>query len=127
MANHHDKLFKAVFDEPNNAAVYFEKFLPPAVAKVLDLSRADLQSGSVVDGLLKELHTDLLFRVPLRGAPHDSDSRPFLFILFEHQSTEDPLMAWRMVRYMVRIWERWLEVPRSRRSARISAMLSRSH
>ena len=31
-----------------------------------------------------------------------------LYLLFEHQSTDDPLMAFRLLRYMVRIWDEHL-------------------
>jgi hypothetical protein len=31
-----------------------------------------------------------------------------VFVLFEHQSSNDTLMALRMLRYMLLIWERWL-------------------
>jgi hypothetical protein len=35
----------------------------------------------------------------------------FLYVLFEHQSTNDPLMAFRLLRYLVRIWEAVLVEP----------------
>jgi len=40
----------------------------------------------------------------------------FVFVLMEHQSTSDPLMAYRMLRYITRIWDRYLDQsPRARR------------
>ena len=30
-----------------------------------------------------------------------------MFVMFEHQSTVDPLMPWRVLEYMVQIWRRW--------------------
>ena len=45
--------------------------------------------------------SDLLFHIKL----HRSDA--FLYLLFEHQSTEDPRMALRLLSYIVRIWERF--------------------
>jgi predicted transposase/invertase (TIGR01784 family) len=39
-----------------------------------------------------------------------------VFILFEHQSTSDPLMAFRLLRYLVKIWDAYLaEHPKARR------------
>lgn len=68
--------------------------------------------------------TDLLFEVPWGEAAHggpntradvqsESSATPdaaglLLYILFEHQSTPDPLMPYRMLRYALRIWDRWL-------------------
>jgi hypothetical protein len=54
-----------------------------------------------VDSELRELETDLLFRVKL------ADREALLFTLIEHQSTVDPMMPLRLLRYMVRVWERW--------------------
>jgi Putative transposase, YhgA-like len=47
-------------------------------------------------------YSDLLFTAPLdgRGA--------FVYLLVEHQSSTDPLMAFRMLRYVIRIWDHHL-------------------
>jgi hypothetical protein len=38
-----------------------------------------------------------------------------VYVLVEHQSSSDPLMAFRMLRYITRIWDRYLdEHPRAR-------------
>ena len=43
-------------------------------------------------------HTDLLFSVAWRGG-----GEALVYLLFEHQSTSDGLMAFRILRYLVRI------------------------
>lgn len=75
----HDHFFRGVFSSPENA---------------LGILRAVLQ--------LQGLESDLLFRVQLAG----KDAR--IYLLLEHQSTVHPLMPFRLLRYVVRIWERWL-------------------
>ncbi len=48
------------------------------------------------------MHADLLFTVPLDG------NRPaLLYLLFEHQSTVDPIMPLRLLGYMQGIYENW--------------------
>ena len=47
------------------------------------------------------LESDLLFSLKLKG------SDAFLYLLFEHQSSEDPRMALRLLSYILRIWERF--------------------
>ncbi len=47
-------------------------------------------------------NSDLLYSVAVGGRP------TLLYLLFEHQSTVDPLMPFRLLRFLVRIWERWL-------------------
>ena len=59
-----------------------------------------LESGSFVAPALADHHSDLLFRVETEIGD------AFLYLLFEHQSTNDPRMPLRMLVYMVRIWER---------------------
>ncbi len=67
-----------------------------------DWSRLALVSGSFVDQELRQSHGDLLFTAPIAG----SDS--FFYVLFEHQSSPDPLLSFQMLRYKTRTWERWL-------------------
>lgn len=58
--------------------------------------------GSFVDTTLRWRHSDLLFTAQL-------DSREALVnVLVEHQSSEDALMSFRMLRYLVRIWDHHL-------------------
>ena len=49
------------------------------------------------------MHSDLLFRTTFDG------DDAYLYFLIEHQSSPDDLMAFRMLRYQVRIWERHLK------------------
>ena len=114
--NPHDKLFKGVFSDPDNAAVYFATCLPPALVAALDLSRIEHVPGSWVDEALREHHSDLLFRIGLRAAaPADDcaageeDATPgiLLYVLFEHQSTVLPRMPLKILRYLTRVLDEW--------------------
>ncbi len=62
----------------------------------------ELQSGSLLSKELASLCTDLLFRTRL------DDNDAYIFILIEHQSSEDHFMALRMLEYTVNIWKRHL-------------------
>jgi len=100
--NPHDALFKAVFGEPEHARGALRDVLPAALSEELDWATLARFPGSFVDPGLREQHTDLLFSVAFRGG-----GEAFVYLLFEHQSTPDARMAYRILRYMVRIWERW--------------------
>ena len=76
--------------------------LPAALSARLDWASLALQPGSFIDAELVGRHTDLLFQVQVTGG-----GAVQIYVLFEHQSIVDPLMAFREARYMVRIWERW--------------------
>lgn len=98
----HDALFKAVFSQPSLAMEELRAVIAPELVRHLDLPSAELVSGSFVEEALQQRHADLLFRVTFAGR------EAFAYLLFEHQSEPDPLMPYRLVRYMTRIWERWL-------------------
>lgn len=95
----HDALFKGTFSRVDDAAGLLRSVLPPAVLARLDLSTLALQPGSFVDQSLAGRHSDLLFSAALSHQP------VLLYLLFEHQSRPDPIMAFRLLAYMVRIWE----------------------
>lgn len=96
----HDALVKAIFARPEHAEGELRRLLPPELAARIDWPTLALCSGSFVDDALRSRHTDLLFSASIAG-----ESSVLLYLLFEHQSTDDPLMAFRLLRYMVRIWD----------------------
>ena len=101
--NPHDALFKRTFGHPEHAAGELRTVLPAALCAALDLSTLRLAPGSFVDDELSDSHSDLLYEVSLAGRPC------LIYWLFEHQSSVDHWMVFRLLRYMVRIWTRWLD------------------
>src|SRR5690348_952950 len=99
----HDSLVKRTFSQIEHAAGLLRVVLPPAITARIDLSTLALCPGSFVDALLGGRHTDLLFTVDVAG------QEVLIYLLFEHQSTVDPLMPFRLLQYMVQIWERHLQ------------------
>ncbi|WP_239380069.1 Rpn family recombination-promoting nuclease/putative transposase [Frankia sp. CIT1] len=98
----HDAVFRRILSTPSNAASHLRATLPTALTTRLNLDQLVLVPGSLIDATLRWRHTDLLFTVPLDGRT------AFVYILIEHQSSNDPLMAFRMLRYVIRIWDRHL-------------------
>ena len=103
-----DKLVKSTFADPLNAAGFFEAHLEPSVAAQIDWRSLRLENTSFIDEELVGSESDLLFTAQARFG------EAFLYLLFEHQSREDPLMALRLLRYMVRVWGR---KPQTRRAS----------
>jgi predicted transposase YdaD len=97
----HDTFFKQVFGVPENAAGELRSVLPETVAARIDWSTLERVDGSFVDADLSTSESDLVFSVRI------SARRALVYVLFEHQSTSDPMMGLRLLRYVVRIWERW--------------------
>jgi predicted transposase/invertase (TIGR01784 family) len=96
-----DKLFKATFSVPENARAFFQNHLPAELAGALEWDRIKLEPCSFIDPEFASSESDLLFRIQLEHCD------AFLYLLFEHQSSEDPRMALRLLSYILRIWERF--------------------
>jgi len=97
-----DKLVKATFSDLENARAFFKGHLAENLSSHVEWNTLRLESGTFIDQQLAGTESDLLYSVNLSG------SKLFLYLLFEHQSTEDPILAFRILSYMVRIWEKHL-------------------
>ena len=99
----HDKLFKTGFSDPATAAGLLQWQLPTAISEQIDWEQLRLEPGTFIDSHYRHNESDLLFSAPL------ADGDCFIYLLFEHQITEDPTLLLRLLRYMVRIWETQLK------------------
>jgi predicted transposase/invertase (TIGR01784 family) len=99
----HDRLVKKTFEQPENAAGELQAVLPAPLVAAIDWSTLRLEPGSFVDDDAREHHTDLLFSAVIR------ETRAYVFVLFEHQSSPDPWMPLRMLGYLNRVWSRLRE------------------
>jgi predicted transposase YdaD len=99
----HDAIFKASFGQPDIARSELELVLPAGVRRHLDLATITVCPGSFVDEELQHTHSDLLYAVRTT-----TGGEALVYVLFEHQSSFDAAMPFRLLRYVVRVWERWL-------------------
>jgi predicted transposase/invertase (TIGR01784 family) len=97
----HDKLFRTVFADTEEAALFLRAHLPAALTDQIDWSTLALEETSFVDEALRESESDLLYTVQMK----ERAARVFLYLLFEHQSKPDPWMRFRLLKYMCRIWD----------------------
>jgi hypothetical protein len=100
--NPHDAYFRQVLGRAADAAAQLREVLPDAVAARIDWAHLALVSGSFVSAQLRSRYSDLLFRTRIDG--HDA----YIYLLVEHQSGSDGLMAFRMLDYLVNIWNHYL-------------------
>ena len=99
--NPHDKLFKQLLGEPENAASFLASNLPADVVARLDLKSLRVVQVSFIDAQFVQSEADLLFSVEVCGR------QGYVYFLFEHQSTPDGHMMLRLLSYMVRVWKRF--------------------
>jgi predicted transposase/invertase (TIGR01784 family) len=105
MPGPHDLFVRFTFGHPERAMAELRAALPSFVVSRVDWDSLRRESGSVVDPRLRETQSDLLFSARLK----DSGRELLLYVLLEHQSSVDRWMALRMLRYVVRLLERWRE------------------
>ncbi|QOR69723.1 Rpn family recombination-promoting nuclease/putative transposase [Ruania alkalisoli] len=111
----HDAVFRGVVGRPEHAASLLRTVLPEALSARIDLDRLTQVSGSFVDARMKWRHADVLFTAPV------DEREAYVYVLIEHQSRPDPLMAFRLLEYTVRIWRHHLN--RHRNATRLPAVL----
>src|SRR5690606_6834750 len=99
----HDAFFKAVFGQVKHAKSLIRRLAfsigMEGGPEGLDWATMRPMPGTFIDPHLGNHHTDLLFSARIAGAP------AYVYYLLEHQSTNDDNMPFRMLRYLVRIWE----------------------
>jgi predicted transposase YdaD len=98
----HDSFFKSIFGDPRNAAEVLRTALPPRVSAHIDWDSLQAVQASFVDDALKQRHGDLVYLARLRQG-----GDAFLWVLFEHQSSVEWWMSWRMLRMMLDTLEAW--------------------
>ncbi len=99
--NPHDKLFKEAFSRRDMAVGFFQNYLPAELANRLDWETLHLEVGKFTDEALRGSESDLLYTVKIDHHP------ALLYCLFEHQSSPDPWMSLRLLRYILGIWDQF--------------------
>jgi len=98
----HDTLFRFVFGDAETLAELLRAQLPGEVAAAIDWASLRPADRDFVDEVLQERRSDLLFEVDLHGRP------ALLHVLCDHKSDDERFTALQLVRYTVRILDRWL-------------------
>ena len=99
----HDHFFRETFSRRDVATDFIRHYLPEQVAAQLDLTELHTVKGSFIDPDLREHFSDLLYRTRLLDGQD-----AYVYVLFEHKSYPDRLVALQLLRYMVQIWEQAL-------------------
>lgn len=103
----HDALFKQFLTHKETARDFLTLHLPAPLRQLCDLSTLKLESGSFVDETLRATHSDVLYSVTT------PQGEGYIYVLIEHQSSPDKLMAFRLMRYAVAAMQRHLDAGNS--------------
>ncbi|MXY27467.1 hypothetical protein F4Y59_04795 [Candidatus Poribacteria bacterium] len=102
-----DRSIRRLFQDPEYVRGLVEIIAPDLVG-FLDFSRGTQQNRSFISDALRERESDVLLRVPFQRTTENEEL--LIYILIEHQSTVDPTMGFRMLSYMMEIWQgQWRE------------------
>ncbi|WP_187654671.1 Rpn family recombination-promoting nuclease/putative transposase [Xenorhabdus sp. PB62.4] len=89
----HDATFKGFMARIENARDFFDIHLPDKIKKLCDFNTLRLTNSSFIDSQLRSRMSDVLYSVKTQQGDG------YIYVLVEHQSTPDKMMAWRMIHY----------------------------
>ncbi|WP_425361265.1 Rpn family recombination-promoting nuclease/putative transposase [Candidatus Tisiphia endosymbiont of Ceraclea dissimilis] len=98
----HDKIFRKSMENPIVAQEFLATHLPKDVLALIDSTSLKLEKDSFIESDLSETISDVLFSVKF------NDQDGYIFLLLEHQSTVDKMMAFRLFKYMINICDLYL-------------------
>jgi len=98
--NPHDSFFKSMLGKKENAIDFLQNYLPEKIIQIIDLNYLEIRKDTFVEKELQAYFSDLLYKTKLKR------SNLYLYFLFEHKSYPDKLVAFQLLKYMVRIWEK---------------------
>ncbi|KOC91448.1 Rpn family recombination-promoting nuclease/putative transposase [Winslowiella iniecta] len=99
----HDAVFKQFLSDRETARDFLQIHLPPSLLNRCDLDTLQLTSGSFVEDHLRAFHSDVLYSLKT------DSGEGYIYCLIEHQSTEDELMAFRLMRYAIAAMQQHLK------------------
>src|SRR6056297_443052 len=102
--NPHDKVFREVYSNKENARSLLADKLPDNVLKLVDLNTLEISKDSFIEKELADYYSDILYRVDLTGG-----SQGVIYVLFEHKSYYDKYVHLQLLEYMVKIWRLYIK------------------
>lgn len=107
--NPHDSVVRQTLGRPEVARGYFRHNLPEELLVRLDLATLERVQDSFIDPELHPSASDLLFTVDYlpEGGSEAEPEKLLLYLLIEHKSYPDRMTLFQLLRYIVRIWERY--------------------
>lgn len=99
----HDQFFRTAMADKRVSRDFLMAWLPNALCQSIDFNQLEIQPRSHINDVRKESAVDVLFKTTVEG--HEA----YIYLLLEHQSTPDPLMPFRMFKYMCNIIDHHLQ------------------
>ncbi len=97
----HDKIFKRIIADRDNAISLLKNILPANIREKLAIEEIRYEKDTFLPPHLKEYLSDLLTSVPVKG----QKSRVNPYFLFEHKSFYPKYYPLQVLRYLLEIWD----------------------
>jgi len=101
--NVHDKYFRSSMKNLRVARDFLEAHLPKAIVTEINWKSLQVKSSQHINSHFRELMTDILYQVEF------GQTKNYISILVEHQSTANKFMPFRVLHYIVEIMREELE------------------
>ena len=96
----HDKFIRDLMSRKPVVQDFLRYYLDQELVNLLDLSTLEIKKDTFVDEELVEHFSDILYQLKFRNG-----QKTQVYVLIEHKSYSDSLVAFQLLRYMIRIWE----------------------
>jgi len=102
-ATPHDAIFKQLLHHQAIARDFLQIHLPATLLARCRLDTLQLTSRSFIEENLRARYSDILYALQTHEGPG------YIYVLIEHQSTTDKLMAFRLIRYAIAAMQQHLD------------------
>ena len=96
----HDSFWQLSLEKPEIAREFLRNYLPKDVKKTFDIKTMKICKDSFIENDLHARQVDVLF---------ENEKNQYIILLLEHQSSNDDFMPYRLLKYNVSIWDRFLK------------------
>jgi predicted transposase/invertase (TIGR01784 family) len=106
-----DSIFKELFEDRTVFYDFLKAFLPKEITKQIKETDLKREQTELIGKDFSVKRSDILYKIEKGNAPKGVQGNGqdiYIYLLLEHQSKVDQLMAFRMLAYKVRIWEQYV-------------------
>lgn len=97
-------IFRKILEIPRVASELLHAHLPKDLLEIIDTNTLQLEKGSFIEDDLKDSCVDALFSVKV-----NDNSDGFIYLLLQHKSSPDDLMAFHLFKYRLNICDKYLQ------------------
>ncbi|MGY4686138.1 Rpn family recombination-promoting nuclease/putative transposase [Petrotoga sp. DB-2] len=107
-----DSIFKELFEDRAIFYDFLKVFLPKEITQQIKETDLKREQTELIGKDFSIKRSDILYKIEKGNAPkgvQGNGQDVYIYLLLEHQSKVDQLMAFRMLAYKVRIWEQYVK------------------